>query len=708
MGLTVDQMLQRGVAAHNAGNLQEAERLYRATLQVQPKHPEANHNLGLIAVSMNQSGVALPLFKSAIDVNPNIEQFWLSYIEALIAERQFGKAKLALKKGTKKGLAKNKLRALKQKLASVKAGKAPLQTPSQAEINSLLEHYQNGRHADAEKLAISMTQEFPENQFAWKVLGALLGKKGMKAEALNAAQKAVQLVPQDADAHNNLGIKLKELGRLGEAEASLRQAIALKSDFAEAHSNMGVTLQELGRLEEAEASYTQAINLKSDFALAHYNLGHTLKELGRLEEAEASYRQAITLKPDFADSHSNLGNTLKELGRLEEAEASHRQAITLKPDFAEAHSNMGVTLQELGRLEEAEASYRQAIALKPNYAEAHRNLALMKTFDKRDEQFLQMQELYLDESCSEEQRCHLDFGLAKAFEDLGNFEQAFKYYRKGNALRKKLLNYDISQDIELFKELKTSYPRIAKSSFELKSLSNKPTPVFIVGMPRSGTTLVEQIISSHSQVTGAGELNFAANFGDSIARGLSEVDTNALLDFRENYLTKLKIISNDSPIVTDKMPHNFCYMGLLTAALPEAKIVHVKRNPAAVCWSNYKQYFKNESLGYCYALNDVVKYYSLYENLMEFWAKSLTNKIYNIDYDLLTINQQDETRKLIDYLGLDWEKKCLSPQDNRRSVATASNVQVRQKVYQVSSQQWVKYKPFLNGALDYLDESPEQ
>ncbi len=640
MELTVDQMLQQGVAAHNAGNLQEAERLYRATLQVQPKHPEANHNLGLIAVSMNQSGVALPLFKSAIDVNPNIEQFWLSYIEALIAERQFEKAKLALKKGTKKGLAKNKLRALKQKLASVKAGKAPLRTPSQAEINSLLEHYQNGRHADAEKLAISMTQEFPKNQFAWKVLGALLGKKGMKAEALNAAQKAVQLVPQDADAHNNLGIKLKELGRLGEAEASLRQA--------------------------------------------------------------------ITLKPDIADSHSNLGNTLKELGRLEEAEASHRQAITLKPDFAEAHYNMGITLQELGRLEEAEASYGQTIALKPNYAEAHRNLASMKTFDKRDEQFLQMQELYLDESCSEEQRCHLGFGLAKAFEDLGNFEQAFKYYRKGNALRKKLLNYDISQDIELFKELKTSYPRIAKSSFELKSFSNKPTPVFIVGMPRSGTTLIEQIISSHSLVTGAGELNFAANFGDSIARGLSEVDKNALLDFRENYLTKLKFISNDSPIVTDKMPHNFCYMGLLTAALPEAKIVHVKRNPAAVCWSNYKQYFKSESLGYCYALNDVVKYYLLYENLMEFWAKSLTNKIYNIDYDLLTINQQDETRKLIDYLGLDWEKKCLSPQDNRRSVATASNVQVRQKVYQVSSQQWVKYKPFLNGALDYFDESPEQ
>lgn len=702
MKLPVDQILHQGVAAHNAGNLQEAERLYQAILQVQPKHPVANHNLGLIAVSMNQSGVALPLFKIAIDVNPNIDQFWQSYIEALIAERQFKEAKLALKKGTKKGLAKNKLRALKQKLASVKVGKAPRKTPSQAEINSLLEHYQNGRHADAEKLAISMTKEFPENQFAWKVLGALLGKKGMKTEALNASQKAVQLVPQDADAHNNLGVKLTELGRLGEAEASLRQAIALKSDFAEAHINMGVTLQELGRLEEAEASYMQAINLNSNFALAHYNLGNTLIELGKLDEAEASYRQAITLEPDYADSYSNLGNTLKALGRLEEAEASHRQAITLKPDFAEAHYNMGVTLQELGKLEEAEASYRRAIAFKPDYAEAHRSLASMKTFDKCDEQFLQMQELYIDESYSEEQRCHLGFGLAKAFEDLGNFEQAFKYYRKGNALRNRLLNYDISQDIELFKELKTSYPRIAKNSFELKSFSNKPTPVFIVGMPRSGTTLVEQIISSHSQVTGGGELDFAANLGDSIARGLSEADTNTILDFRENYLTKLESVSNDSPIVTDKMPFNFRYLGLLTAALPEAKIVHVKRNPAAVCWSNYKHYFKSESLGYSYALNDVVKYYSLYENLMEFWTTSLTNKIFNIDYDLLTINQQDETRKLIDYLGLDWEKKCLSPQNNRRSVTTASNVQVRQEVYQDSSQRWVKYKPFLNGALDNL------
>jgi len=371
MELTVDQILQQGVAAHNAGDLQEAERLYRAILQVQPKHPDANHNLGLIAVSMNQSGMALPLFKSAIDVNPNIEQFWLSYIEALITERQFKNAKQALKKGKKKGVAKEKLKALTQKLVSVKAGNTPIQAPSQAEMQKLINHYQNGQYGDTETLAISITEQFPRHEFGWKVLGAVLSQTGRVSESLVAYQKSVELAPQDAEARSNLGITLKELGRLEEAEASYRQAITLKPDFAAAHYNMGITLKELGRLEEAEASYRQAISVKPDYAEAHNNLGITLNELGRLEESEASYRQAITLKPDYAEAHYNLGNTLKELGRLEEAEASYRQAISVKPDYAEAHSNLGATLKELGRLDEAISSFTQASFIDPKNPELY-------------------------------------------------------------------------------------------------------------------------------------------------------------------------------------------------------------------------------------------------------------------------------------------------------------------------------------------------
>ena len=221
MELTGDQMLQQGLAEHNAGNLKEAERLYRAILRVQPKHLKANYNLGLIAVSMDQSGLALPLFKSAIDVNPNIEQFWLSYIEALIAEQQFENAKQALKKGKKKGVAKEKLKALTQKLVSVKAGDIPIQAPSTAEIQKLINHYQNGKYDDAEKLAVSITEQFSENQIAWKILGAIFGQTGRKSESLVANQKSVELAPQDTEAHYNLGITLQELGRLEEAEARL-------------------------------------------------------------------------------------------------------------------------------------------------------------------------------------------------------------------------------------------------------------------------------------------------------------------------------------------------------------------------------------------------------------------------------------------------------------------------------------------------------
>jgi tetratricopeptide (TPR) repeat protein len=395
-----------------------------------------------------------------------------------------------------------------------------------------------------------------------------------------------------------------------------------------------------------------------------------------------------------------LGNILKALGRLDEAEASYNQAIALKPDYAVAHSNLGNVLRELGRADEAIANYNQAIALKPDYAQAHRHLTLIKTYEVQDEQYSKMEELYLDENLSEEQRCHINFGLAKVCEDLGNFEQAFAHYTEGNGLRKKLLNYDINQDVELFKQLKSSYPKIEKNLLEPDTLSKNLMPIFIIGMPRSGTTLVEQIISSHLQVTGAGELNFAKQFGAAIATGITEVNNQSLLDFRHNYLSKLQNVSNGNLIVTDKMPQNFLYIGLLAAAFPEAKIIHVKRNPAAVCWANYKRYFVSKNIGYCYAIDDVISYHKLYENLMDFWTSTLSKRIYNLDYEQLTVNQETETRQLIEYLGLDWDENCLSPQNNTRRVATASNLQVRQKVYQGSSEQWKKFQPFLNGAFD--------
>ena len=221
MELTIEQALQQGVAAHKEGKLQDAERLYRAILQSQPLHPDANHNLGVLAVSVNKAGAALPLFKTALEASPKIEQFWLSYIDALIKEKQFDNARQILEQAKKQDVDEEKLNVLEAQLASINKQETVVSlSPSQEQLSSLLEYYQNGRFSDAEKLAVSITNEFPKHQFAWKILGAVLGQTGRKSEAVDANQTAVALSPQDAEAHSNLGNTLKELGRLDEAEAS--------------------------------------------------------------------------------------------------------------------------------------------------------------------------------------------------------------------------------------------------------------------------------------------------------------------------------------------------------------------------------------------------------------------------------------------------------------------------------------------------------
>ena len=362
MKLNIKQALQKAMNAHKEGKLQYAESLYRLILQSHPFHADANHNLGVLAMSVNKHQDALPLLKTALEANPKIEQFWLSYIDALIKAEEFDNAKQILHQAKKRHLDAPKINYLEVQLFSkIQKSTTEKACPPQELLDSLLSYYQKGRYRAAEKLSLEITQDYPEDQFAWKVLGAVLGAVGRKTEALNVNQTAVTLSPQDAEAHSNLGVTLKELGRLDEAETSYKQAIALKPDYAEAHSNLGNVLKELGRLDEAETSYKQAIALKPDYPEAYSNLGVTLKELGRLDEAETSYKQAIALKPDYPEAYSNLGVTLKELGRLDEAETSYKQAIVLKPDYAEAYTNLGNTLKELGRLDEAVTNCTQAI-----------------------------------------------------------------------------------------------------------------------------------------------------------------------------------------------------------------------------------------------------------------------------------------------------------------------------------------------------------
>ena len=633
MELTIDKAMEMGVAAHKAGRLQDAERLYQAILKSYPLHPDANHNLGILAVAVNKTRMAIPLFKNALEANPRIEQFWLSYINALIIEEKINEARKSIKSAHKHGVSKEKLKILKSQTIEIKQKNSVLNQPSQKEVDQLLGYYHAGKLAEALKLAKSLSVRHPEFPLCWKVLASLLRVLGHQEKALDANQKAIKLQPNDGE--------------------------------------------------------------------AHYNLANLLNEMDRFEEAKQSYKNAITLSPDFAEAHYNLGNVYLELDDVELARDCYLRATELKSDFAQAFSNLGSAYTQIGNLDKAKTTLERAIELDSSLAEAHRHLASMKTFASDDEQFAMMQRLFSVE-ISDEQRCHLNFALAKANEDLGNFEAAYLNYKQGNAARKKLLGYSIDQDIETFEKIRHGFEKIRMLSPLLEVTDSTPRPIFILGMPRSGTTLVEQIVSSHSEVEGAGELKFAADFGEQLAKGNAQSNGNSIFEFRKNYLDSLKSVSKGHAFVTDKMPQNFLYIGLLTKAFPEAKIVHVKRKPAAVCWANFKQFFSSKGLGYSYDLNDVVRYYNMYSELMEFWVDSLPNKIYELDYELLTSNQSNEITKLVKHIGLDWDEKCLHPQKNKRVVSTASNKQVRQKIYTGSSQKWERFKPFLNGKFDSL------
>ena len=492
-------------------------------------------------------------------------------------------------------------------------------------------------------------------------------------------------------------------GRLEEAEKLYRLILKVNPTHPEVNNNLGAIQHNLAKYDDAEKFYKKAIEHKPDFAEAYFNLGATLDMVDRLEETEICYKKAIENKQNYIAAYNNLGSALLRLNKLEEAENIYKKIIKSEPNLIIAHNSLGIILQKLNKSEEAEACFKKAINLKPDFTESYYNLSLLKKFDKDDEYFIKMQKLYINKSLSDENRYLLCFALGKISEDLFQFDKSFKYYSEGNSLRKKLLNYNIDEDIQLFSKLKKTHPIIKKNCLTNPKLDNKIKPIFIVGMPRSGTTLIEQIISSHSKVTGLGELDYFDQFGKSKAQGISKIDKNILLDFREKYFKKLDKLTKGNFIITDKMMLNFRYIGLIYSTFPEAKIIHVKRDPAATCWSNYKINFLSNNINFSFDLNNIVIYYKLYKDLMKFWEQQYKDRIYNLVYEKLVTNQEDETKKLIQHLDLTWEDQCLNPHKNKRVVHTASSTQVKKKIYQDSSEKWKKFRPFLNGELDDFD-----
>lgn len=367
--LTIGQALQLAITHHQAGQLQEAERLYRSIIQAQPNHPDANHNLGVLAVQVLQPASGLPHFKAALEAKQDQEQYWLSYIDALIQVGQTKEARQILEQGRQRGLRGYAVETLEHRLISEppadqrsRGGKKSAKSknrkyhgeqtcqprsPTAQDMNALVALFNQGFYEEAELLARKITARFPQFGFGWKALGSVLQLQGRFIESLEPKQKAAALLPSDPETHNNLGNTLQELGRLDEAEECYRRALEIKPDFAEALNNLGNTLQMLGRLDEAEGCYRQALGVAPHLAEAQSNLGNTLRRLGRLDEAEAFCRRALSIKPNFTDAYAHLGEILQELNRPEEALESYRRSLENLGDWGSAMHHLTAPLVSL-------------------------------------------------------------------------------------------------------------------------------------------------------------------------------------------------------------------------------------------------------------------------------------------------------------------------------------------------------------------------
>lgn len=528
----------------------------------------------------------------------------------------------------------------------------------------------SGRYADLEAKTQELLGRYPQNGLLWKILGVALWSQGK--DALSSMQRSVEFLPDDAEAHGNLGNVLRAQGQLQGAVRSHRRALELDPNYAESHNNLGSVLQDLGLLDEA-ASY---------------------------------FRRATEIKPDFALAHSNLGNVLSLLNRPEECEASCRRALELNPKLTAAIVQLAEAEAGRGRFDAAEELAKRAIALEPDMPEAWAGLARWRKMSAADAEWLAAAQRIVGLPWAPRREVHLRYALGKYFDDLRDYEQAFGHYRRANELAKLgRPSHDQGQFSQGIDKIIQSFDA---EWLHRASVAANPSerPVFIVGMPRSGTTLTEQILASHASVFGAGELPFwnTAAVRHAAARGDGD-ELGTLRGLGEAYLRLLDSLSPDARRVIDKMPANFLYLGLIHAALPNARIIHLGRHPIDTCLSIYFQNFDAKH-GYANDLDDLAHYYREYIRLMVHWRRLLpAQSMLEVPYEGLVDDVEGWSRRMVEFIGVPWDANCLEFHRNERTVDTSSKWQARQKIHRTSVKRWRHYEKYLGPLASLADFS---
>ncbi len=568
-----------------------------------------------------------------------------------------------------------------------------------------------GKLDEARRLCRQVLEKNPLSAPGQHTLGLVAYMARDYATAIEHITRATQIDGENPQYLSNLGEALRRAGRSKDALETFDKALIAMPEFLKAHLGAGNALRDLGRHQEAVAKFRLALAIDPGFAEAYHYLGLALAEQERFEEALPLLRKAVAIRPGYGEAQLTLANTLDRTGHTEEALGTYRQILERDPGNSAVHNNIGNLLKSLGRIEESILHYRQALELDPDHAPAYYNLSRAQV-GSAEEELSRMEALLEDRHLAGERRVNLHFALGKILDDLGRYDEAFPHFRTGNELDGRGRPFNAGDHGLAINRLIGVFSRrfiTARRGFG----SESELPVLIVGMPRSGTSLIEQILASHPRVFGAGELDAIGRIVAALPKALGDLagypDCATLLDaaaacrFGEEYVSRLRVVGGDALRVTDKMPGNFLNLGFVALLLPNARIIHCRRQPLDVCLSCYFQHFTSV-MPFTWNLSDLGRYYRDYERLMAHWRKVLPLSMLEIDYEELIDNQEETSRRIVDFVGLEWDDACLEFHKTDRPVKTASSWQVRQPIYASSVARWRNYEHFLGPLREALGD----
>ncbi|MGA2030978.1 MAG: tetratricopeptide repeat protein [Thermoguttaceae bacterium] len=718
----VSELLATALAHHQADRLQQAEQLYRQVLARDPKHAVAWHLVGVVALQLGRHQMAAECIGRAIGFKPNVAIFHSNLGVALRALGNPGEAaacwRRAIELQPDYAEAHNNLGVILKEQGKLDAAIACWRRALELKPDYVEAHNnlgvaltERGKLHEAAACCRRSLELNPNYAEAHNNLGNVYTEQGKLEEAAACYRSAVRLKPGYAEAYNNFGSVLRKQGKLPEAVVQWRRAVDLNPQYAEAHNNLGVALKEQGKPDEAAACWRRAIVLKPDYVEPYNNLGNVLADQEKLDEAAACYQRALELKPSFAEAHVGLGSLRHEQGLYEQALTHYRRALDLNADLAEAHCNLGVVFKELNDLEAAERSLREAVRCDPRQCSAQAELATLLRGKLPEADLAAQLHLLSERGLLDDQRAALSFGLAHVFDGRGEYVLSAEHLRQANALRLaewRRRGFDPAAHTRLTARIEANctadfFQRVRGFG------SDSQRPVFIVGLARSGTTLIEQILASHSQVFGAGELYLAKEGFQSLGRdeedsadGLGRLDRQTAHTLAARHLQRLQALHGTAARVTDKMPDNCLYLGLLATLFPQARFIHCRRDVRDVAVSCWMTDFR--MLPWANDPQHIVSRIREYQHLMEHWRKVLPVHLLEVSYEETVADLEAVARRLVAWCGLQWEPACLEFYRGNRPIRTASVTQVRQPIYATSLGRWKRYEFALGPMLEQLSE----